>query len=370
MALVPISGSALSWAVEASGFSTTELNEKLRLAEGTVEGWIDGDFKPNKTQFKRLVKALRRPSALFFMDTPPSSTTESTVTMRYGFGAKSRTRSPEERVAIRDASRIRRFISELSSELGRDSNEIPSASTNENPEAVASGLRTEYIKVPIEDQLAWSSPATAFRQWRSVIEASGILVFLYPLGEDSARGFSFANEFPPVIGISTSWHTTVRIYSLFHELGHVLTRTSSSCIEATSDDPTMDPIERWCESFAGSFLLPRDKINELAERSPYEDALLTATWLANKFCVSRKATLLRMVETGYAQWRDFRNLESRYERKRSGGRPNPKETRTRDVVRKHRYGSCLTTVADAYREKLVSEADIRTFLRMLPDELT
>ena len=370
MPSVPISTAALSWAVKESGFSAEDLDSELNFAAGTVEGWIAGDSQPNNTQFRKLKSLLKRPVAMFFMDTPPLSSTESTVTMRYAFGARSKSRVPEERVAIRDASRVRRFVSDLWLDLGRVPREMPSASTNEDPEVVATAFRSKYVDVSIEEQMSWSSPSKAFQQWRSIVEALDIFVFLYPLGKEGARGFSFATELPQLIGISTTWHPSVRIYSLFHELGHILTRTSSSCIEATSANPTRDPVERWCESFAASFLMPRAIVKELAEKSTHRDALGTAKWLSNKLSVSTKAALLRLVEIELAEWRDFRELESRYEQKSGGGRPNPGQKRTRDVIRRHTYGSCLSIVSAAHRANLVNESDIRTFLRMRPDELT
>ena len=370
MALIPISTAALSWAVKESGFSAEDLDSELEFATGTVESWIAGDSQPNNTQFRKLKSHLKRPASLFFMDTPPSSSTESTVTMRYAFGARSRSRVPEERVAIRDASRVRRFVSDLSLELGRVAREMPSASTNEDPESVATAFRSEYVDVPIEEQMSWSSPSKAFQRWRSIVEALDILVFLYPLGKEAARGFSFATDIPPLIGISTTWHPSVRIYSLFHELGHILTRTSSSCIEATTANPTRDPVERWCESFAAAFLMPRVTVKELADKSTHRDAVGTATWLSNKLCVSRKAALLRLVEIERARWKDFHELESRYEQKSEGGSSNLGRKRTRDVIRRHTYGGCLSIVDAAHRANLVNESDIRTFLRMHPDELT
>ena len=369
MALVPVSKAALSWAIEESGFSTEEIDKRLKLERGSVEGWIAGNELPTTTQFNSLKSLLQRPAALFFMDTPPETTTESSVAMRYAFGAEGRVRSPKERVAIRDASRIRTFVRNLLDDLGQVSREMPSASTNEDPEEVAHQVRTEFVRVPFEEQMTWSSHTSAFRKWRSVLEGMDILVFLYPLGLDSARGFSFANELPPVIGISTTWHASVRIYSLFHELGHVLTRTSSSCFEDTTSKPTADPTERWCEKFAASFLMPKSSFDALKNLSPYTNTIQTATWLSNKLYVSRKAALLRMVETGYAEWRDFQELDAKFERPSGGSGSNDGELRTRDVIRRHTYGGCLSTVKEAYRAKIISEADIRTFLRMLPDEL-
>ena len=369
MALVPIRQQGLSWAVEESGIPVADIDQRLRVPAGTVVGWIGGQGRPNRTQFKRLKSLLKRPASVFFMDTPPE-TAESAVAMRFAFGATSRSRSPEERQAIRDASRVRKFVGDIRRDLEQGSPLIPSASTNEDPEEVATSIRSRLLNVPIEEQMSWASPTEAFKRWRALIEGMDILVFLYPLGERSARGFSFATDAPPVIGVSTTWHASVRVYTLLHELGHVLIRTSSSCTEETVGRPTEDPIERWCESFAASFLMPRQDVRKLIGHRVPTDPIATATWLAGRLSVSRKSALLRLVDLGVAQWRDFRRLESRFERKGGGGRADPANPRTRDVTRRERYGRCLSTVRSAHDGGLVSEADIRTYLRMYPDELT
>ncbi|MCY3883547.1 MAG: ImmA/IrrE family metallo-endopeptidase [Gammaproteobacteria bacterium] len=368
MALVPVSGTALSWAVSESGISKRNLESRLSVPKGTIDSWIKGAGLPNQTQFRRLKLLLRRPAAVFFMDSPPS-TAESTVSMRFALGATSRARSPKERHAIRDSLRVRDFVGDLLDELGLNESDIPAASTNENPEDVAKSVRSKYFGVSIDEQMSWASPAMAFGQWRALIERLNILVFLYSLGENSARGFSHATKSPPVIGISTTWHASVRIYTLFHELGHILTRTSSSCVEETAKSPTNDPIERWCESFAASFLMPRQDFEVLAANLQRLDPVSIATRLSNRLFVSRKSALLRMVEIGQAKWDDFRYLKSKFERNQRGGTHDPDQSRTRDIARKHKYGRCLSTVYDAYRAGLVSEADIRTYLRLYPDEL-
>ena len=368
MASVPISPQALSWAIAESGISKDDIEVKLKLPSGTVDSWLIEDCKPNRTQFKRLKQLLKRPAAIFFMDTPPPST-ESAVSMRYAFGATSRSRSPEERVAIRNSFRVGRFVGSLWKDLGRIIADIPSASTNENPEEVADMYRTKYLDVSLDEQMSWPSAAEAFRRWRSLIESMDILVFLYPLGEDSARGFSFTTEFLPVIGVSTAWHASIRVYTLFHELGHLITRTDSSCIEDSGRNPTEDPIERWCEIFATSCLMPRHDVQAFTAGQEHNDPVQTATWLANKLHVSRKAALLCLIENGQAQWADFRRLESGFEKKRSGAGGNVDQPRTRQKVRQDTYGNCLAVVRDAHQAKLVTEADIRTYLLMDPDEL-
>ncbi len=368
MALVPISRRALSWAVAESGIPKTSLDTLLRVPIGTVESWIEGDDQPNQSQFKRLKERLRRPAAIFFMETPPA-TAESAVAMRFGFGATGRARTPKERLVIRDSLRVRDFVSDLRDELGRRQMNVPTYSTNESPERVASAVRQEFFGISVEDQMSWKTPTEAFRKWRSLIERMDILVFLYPIGEDSARGFSFATQPPPVIGVSSTWDATVRVYTLFHELGHILTRTNSSCVEDLVKGVSIDPIERWCENFAASFLMPRPEIEKLTSQNQATDPIASATRIANKLFVSRKSALLRLVEIGHANWDDFRRLQSKYEKKKSGGRPDSSQKRSRDVARRDTYGGCLSIVDDAYKAGFVSESDIRTYLRMYPNEL-
>ena len=368
MALVPVSSQALSWAITESGIPKADLDHRLEVPEGTVDRWIDGESQPNQTQFKQLKLLLKRPASLFFTETPPP-TAESDVAMRFSLGAESGSRSPRERIALRDAFRVGNFVGDLQDDLSLGRRDYPTASTNEDPEIVALKVREEYFGVSLEQQMSWPSTASAFRKWRALVERLNILVFLYSLGEESARGFSFATQTPPVIGVSTTWDSSVRVYTLFHELGHVLTRTNSSCREDKVTKPTTDPVERWCEGFAASFLMPRSDVEELTSSRSSSDPTAIAAWLGNRLKVSRKSALLRLVEIGRAQWSDFHRLQSHFEKNRRGGRTTPDQIRTRDIVRRDKYGGCLSTVQNAYRAGLVSEADIRTYLRLFPEEL-
>ena len=371
MALVPINPRVLSWAVSESGYSRSDIDAHLKIEEGTVERWIEGEGQPNQTQFKKPKLKLKRPAAIFFMDEPPS-TTESTVAMRFAFGSsgQSSDRTPKERIAIRDATRIGGFIGDIQRDLGRLSDEPFYFSLNEDARDTGERVRNQLFDVSIEEQMEWNTPAIAFREWRKRVEKLGIMVFRYSLGSESCRGFALAENRSPVIGINTHWNASVRVYTLFHELGHVLTKTSSSCQENSSNlKPTTDPVERWCESFAASALMPEAVFNILASQRQGHDALATAGWLAIKLKVSRKAALLRLIEVGKAEWQDFKSLSPKYETNSSGGGESQAKKRTRSVIRLETYGSCLLDVRTAYERDLVGEMDIRSYLLMYPSEL-
>lgn len=391
MIQVPISKKALSWAIETSGIPKERIDAYFQFPQGTIDNWIVGKGKPNQTQFNALKAKLKRPAAVFFMEDPPQ-TSELSVELRSALGKSSRTLLPNERRSIRDAIRMQKFVGALQVDLGYKMESYPDNSTNESPEDVAHHIRKKYFGVSLSTQMSWKTSTNAFRHWRRMTELMGVLVFLYPIGkkdrkltdedssedsddttaDDAIRGFSNVSAIPPVIGINTAWSNAVRCYTLFHELGHLLTRTSSACVEVY-DDPVKervsDQIERWCEQFAASFLMPREEFETFNSKIIEPDPIKKAGRIANKLFVSRKASLIRLIEIGEAKWQDYKYLKLRYDRKPTGGRPDPDNIRNRSILRKDQYGSCLSIIHEAYNAGIINESDIREYVRLSPDEL-
>ena len=69
-------------------------------------------------------------------------------------------------------------------------------------------------------QLSFKSPELAFSYYRNLIENNGISVFQYPL--IGVRGFSLTDREFPVIVINSGDYPNGKIFSLFHELCHIL----------------------------------------------------------------------------------------------------------------------------------------------------
>ena len=122
-------------------------------------------------------------------------------------------------------------------------------------------------------------------------------MFLYPIGEDACRGFSLWDSLAPVIAVNTAWNEEARIFTLFHEFGHILTRSSSACVEVGSTRTltgTEDPAERWCERFAASLLMPDDDVRLLVGQRfglARIDRVDDVRWLARQFKASLGARL-------------------------------------------------------------------------------
>ena len=126
------------------------------------------------------------------------------------------------------------------------------------------------------------------------------------MGKDNIRGFGASDDYAPLVAVNTAYHPTARIFTLFHEVAHLLTRTDAACQSFVFPDQQYGSIERWCERFAAAYLLPKETLETVA--SEYGVTIAspttqpdTARLIANRFSVSTRATAIRLQEVGLAE---------------------------------------------------------------------
>jgi len=191
------------------------------------------------------------------------------------------------------------------------------------------------------------------------LEESGVLVFVFSLGAESCRGFSLWDDYAPLIAVNTFWLPSARNFTLFHEHGHLLTRTASACLQGTRrwTSKSSDGTERWCEEFAAALLMPEAAVRRHVTRLPGKpDALIAG--IANYFKVSRRASALRLVELDYISWEDYEALPP-FERKPRGGGKG----RDRTQLREDQYGSRTTRlIGRALEREVIGRGDALDYL--------
>jgi Zn-dependent peptidase ImmA (M78 family) len=116
------------------------------------------------------------------------------------------------------------------------------------------------------------------------------------------RGFSITDSVFPVIVVNRKDSPAGRIFSLFHELTHVLLRISGLC--EIDPDITLPPeeqtIEIFCNKVAAEILMPEQDFllitNQQLEKNQtntFSDAIIKN--LSNEFGVSREAVVRRLL---------------------------------------------------------------------------
>jgi len=365
---VPITPEVLDWAIRESGYTEDEVAEKAGADREELRAWLRGQSKPTLTETRDLARALKRTPATFLLPRPPAAP-QILPQFRHAPGSFRKKVSPEERRYLREARRIQEAAKWIVHELREKRPTLKRFSVeHDDVERVGDYARRKFIRllpVPLKDI---KTDAQAFRAWRTALQSAGILVLVLPLGEDSARGFSLWDRVVPLIAINSAWNSAARIYTLFHELGHLLTRTSSVCVDKSVklSRPT-DVAERWCEEFASAALLPWRSVESFLRKrfewSPDDkvDSLRVPSAIARKFKVSVSAATIRLILRGVSDWSLYSAIRPYVtDRKRAGGGG---DARDRGEIRRDQYGEkTVDLFIRGLRRDLVGRGDVFDYL--------
>ena len=169
----------LMWAREQSGYPPNFVAKRIGVKVERLEAWERGDLKPTVRQARELAKYYHRPFGVFFLPQPPSVPPLAAEYRRLP-GVRPGVESPEFRLAVRLMLQRREVALELAEELGATWSEFKAtAHISEGPTTVGRRVR-DVLGLSIERQLAWRDEWQAWREWRSVVEDAGVLVFQFP----------------------------------------------------------------------------------------------------------------------------------------------------------------------------------------------
>jgi Zn-dependent peptidase ImmA (M78 family)/DNA-binding XRE family transcriptional regulator len=302
--IIRIEPSILIWARESLGLSLAEVALKLDKDRETIQQWEHGNSFPTLTQLEKLAYNIyKRPLAVFFLPNPPKETTP-----RQDFRTLPENEitnlSPDLRLIIRKAKHHQLILKQISDNINPVSKPIYREFNLEESNInfkFASNLR-EYLGITKSLQQNFKNPELAFSYYRNLIEKNGIYVFQYPLND--VRGFSLMDKEFPVIVINSGDSPNGKIFSLFHELCHILFNTGGIFRDYYSEELRQNPnkIEVLCNQFASDILLP---VNELLnvvlvvenrERKEWSENTLRA--IAFNFKVSKEVVLRKLLEAG------------------------------------------------------------------------
>lgn len=353
---VPITPSVLKWAIKESGYTLAEVSEAVDGNEALLASWLDGSARPSITEIKAIAKKLHRQVATFLLPKPPAKDGPS-VKFRNPLGELARQLNPMERRVLRRAVRLQEAYTWMLSEMKRSTASLPEFHLSDDPAKAAVEAR-KLLRVTMTAQREWKSASKAFDAWREAVESLGVIVLLYGIGKEGVRGFSLWHPLAPVIVVNTAWKDEARIFSLFHELGHLFTRSNSACaaVLLTTGD-SKDRAERWCESFAAAVLLPAKPLEEIGMVSD----IRSLSNLARKYKVSLSAMALQLIHLGKARWSLLHVIPKTADNKKSGGPGGA--TRNRREIREDELGKRGAGLfVDAVKNDIFSPSEALDYL--------
>ena len=300
--LTGINPDVLRWARERSGLSVADVARKFSKSPAAISGWEAGETSPTYVQLEKLAyQVYKRPVAIFFFPKPPEEP-DKISEFRTLPSSERDSLSSDTRYAVRLAESMQIALRELNEGVNPSPRRIFDevlTFLNEPPDRLAERTRS-YVGITVEGQREWSSTADALENWRTTIEDSGIYVFKRSFKQKEISGFSLMDEEFPVIFLNNSTPPTRQVFTLWHEVAHILLNTSGvtkeddSFIELLVGDSKV--IEVQANAFAGEFLVPSEHLNSLVDSSPYSDEYFSS--LADRYHVSREVVLRKHSDRG------------------------------------------------------------------------
>lgn len=315
---LPINPETLKWARESVNISVDEVAFKMKKSTDIIEDWESGASSPTYVQLERLSYTIyKRPIAVFFFPDPPAE-----IDPKGSFRTL-----PASEIEYLPSAFLKLFRNAQAmqinlEELNEGSNPEPNKifrdlvfSPGDSVGNVVTAVR-EYLGVTLRIQLGWRNVDTALKEWRRAIESKGIYVFKEAFRLDEISGFCIYDREFPVIYLNNSMPMTRQIFTLFHELVHLLLRTggidkrNDTFLRSLRGDNKR--AEVLCNKFAGAFLVPDSDFATVVRQVAIDEEGMQE--LADRYKVSREVILRKCLdrklisrdyyEQKSAQWTD------------------------------------------------------------------
>jgi Zn-dependent peptidase ImmA (M78 family) len=196
-----------------------------------------------------------------------------------------------------------------------------------------------------------------------------MLVFQISIPQREIKGFSLIERELSAIVVNKADEANSKIFSLFHELAHILLNESGIC--DMIEDTHSPNIEKFCNRFAGAFLVSSA---QLLNHTLVKQNKLSDVWqnqilkkLADEFRVSKEVILRRLLILGrttntfYKKWREENVKEYRPFGK--GGK-NPVKICVQERGKKY-----VSMVFAAYNQDKISTLDTADYLGVKIDQI-
>jgi len=303
--------------IETSGFDKAEIAKKSKISLKSLE---EGTL--TISQLKRLAEVLKRPIAAFFSDEiPPMPTVQD-----YRLNRDKRI-NPE----VFFAKRKLIYLLEKLKEIGIEKSSLPTFKQWGSPFQLAEEFR-DYLGIEV---IKNQKPNSILSKYKEIIEDKlKFLIIEYPLkpakskGTDDIRAFSIYSEIAGIV-LNETDHPSVKLFSLFHEVCHLLRRNSGICSLEYEVEENYEE-ESFCNKFSAEFLVPSDDIEkELKNYAVSEKITLeTINNLSKIYGVSKQVILLRLLYLNNLSKEQYNSLKSQLEEreiKQQFGRRNWEE---------------------------------------------
>lgn len=308
---IKVNNDILVWARQELNITQEEVADRMGRNIEDIINWEEGKDYPTYAQLEKLAYTIyKRPLAVFFFPNIPN------IPKNNG---KFRTLDneifneiPTRIIELMNQARVMQLnLQELDSNSRIRITELELDIHEQN---FYEKLR-DVLGVDLELQKKAKNMSDAFEMWRSAFYECGVYVFKEAFKDNSFSGFCLYDIKYPVIYINNSMSYSRQIFTLFHELCHILIKTSG--IDKANDDYIsrleLDnrKLEMICNMFAGKFLVPTNDLLKLIDNVKINEKNIEK--LSKKYSVSRDVILRKLLDMGKISKEAYEKKHSDYQ---------------------------------------------------------
>lgn len=291
---VRVNGAVLQWARKLRGLSLEEAALQLNISPNELKRYEDESLRPlvgilrsMSQRYQINFTSLLMPAPLPDVERPTDHRVRGTKQL-----------SMDSLVAIEEVYDALDAFADIAADSERivPALHIGHATLTDDPDVIAAGERRRF-GISIDEQQSWGTARHGRIMWRQRIEQFGVFTYLIPMPLAELSGFSIYRDGLAALCVNDRESEGAKIFTLFHEYYHLMLRQTT-----ISDENNSDAVERLCNQFAASFLIPRHALaREISDvDTPHEFSSGQIKHLSNKFRVSNRAMALRLEKAGFA----------------------------------------------------------------------
>ena len=329
-------------------FEELEKNYKIKIDQKKVE------FETTIAKLRKLGEFLYIPINIFFLEKVPE--------FKKPNDYRGLTKIKLTKNTI-NAIRMSYWVQDLYTTFTQNRQmEFLQASIDEKPEEVGLAF-AKQIQI---EKLRKSSQEDALiflRKIREFLETKHILVIQEKFHSNETRGFSLSG-FPSIITLNATEQPVSRIFTLFHEIGHIILN-EPGISDPAKVDPTIkneNAIENWCNSFASACLIPPEIIrNASIDEANIGNSvqLIADELLISKLSVAYKLLLLRRIDRT-----QFNDYKGRYKEVKQSNSFQEFNVPRRNMVVSQKGKLFTRVILNAWRENKINQIEASEILNV------
>ena len=328
---VDIAPEVLTWALKQADDVVIDTSVLSR-----VQQWIEGIKQPTFNQIEELSKKTRVPLGYFFLKTPPKEDIK-LVDFRTVDSVELINPSRELVDTISDMERICSWLHDYRVEEGFDTcKAVGYVKGKKDPVEIAKLIR-DYLGITKDWYTETSGANESFSYIRERINQIGITIMMSgivrnntrrALNVEEFRAFALIDDMAPLIFINSADSYGGRLFSLFHELAHIILGENDLFNDRQRTIAKVSATETLCNGIAAELLVPRDDFISEWDNNTAEDVFDKVSSIAKKYHSGLIVIARKALDNGRLSGNEYNEIakrviekfrESREEKESGGG---------------------------------------------------